>query len=143
LQHVSRSLIKVFGPARDPFGNFHQLSCHPQAFAHAAQAAVENIIDLQIAAGRQRIHHRPAIAQHTACRPYDKTSDITQPGDQRVRQPEAEILIAGIFNWRGQHLERQYGDRFLIGNRFGRERRHRRQAVIQLAQEFFEARMIA
>jgi hypothetical protein len=111
----------MFGPAGYPFGNFHQLSRYPQAFAHPAQAAVENIIDLQIATGRQRIHHRSAIAQHTACRPHDQTPDIAQPGDQRVRQPDTEVLIAGIFNWRGQHLERQNGDRFLIGNRLRAE----------------------
>src|SRR6185295_8166521 len=141
LEHVGRVFIKVFGPTRDTFADTQQLRGHTNAATNAPDAAVDHVINSEIASGDQRIDRGAVITQHAARRSHDETLNVAESRDQCVSKSDTQILVPRVFSRRTQNTEGKYGDRLLVFTQLPGNRRERRQTVIQLAQQIVETRV--
>ena len=76
------------------------------AVAGAPDAPVENVVNIQRARGRDQIMVALRVPEHGAGGPHDHAPDIAQPGDQRIRHTDAQILVALVGG--AKRLKRQH-----------------------------------
>src|SRR6185369_14853942 len=114
---------------------------HAKAIADPTQAAVDHVVDTEVASGDQRIDRGAVITQDATRRSHDETLHVAQSRDQRISETDTEILITRIFSRRTQDAEGKYGDRLLVSTQLTGNRRQRGQTMVQPAQHIVEARV--
>src|SRR5215216_433708 len=105
---------------------------------HAPDAAVDNVVDAEVASGNKWIDVRASITHHAACRAHDETLHIAQTSDKCVGESDAEILVTCVICSRTENSERQHGDRFVIYLQLAGNRRKGSETMVQLAQQVVE-----
>ena len=130
MEHVCRVFVKLFGPASDPFADTQQLRSDAKSIADTPETAVDHVIDSEIAPCDEGIDRCAVITQHAAGRTHDEALHVTEASNQRVSQPNAEILIAGVFPRRTHHSKRQHRDRFEVCLQLSGERRQCSESMV-------------
>ena len=111
LEHVGRALVEAAGPARRALAHVEQLRGDADAVAESADVAVHDVIDVQLAPGRERVEVAAAVAQHARRGAHDDALDAGEARDERVGESDAEVLVARVDGAAGaEDLEREDGD---------------------------------
>ena len=111
------------------------------SIADAPEAAVDNVVNAEIASRDEWIDRGAVITKHAAGWTHDQTLHVAETSDECVSQSYAQIFVTGVFSRRTENPERKHRDRFLIRPQLAGNRGQRSEAVVQLAQQIVEARM--